>query len=50
MGYPNLTLFFIGRKILKYFNYFYNWHFSILLQKLAQTSKVKQNHMGHVQI
>ena len=24
---------FIGRKILKYFNDFYNWHFSISLQK-----------------
>ena len=25
--YSNLTLFFIGRKMLKYFNDFYNWHF-----------------------
>ena len=24
--YPNLTSFFIGHKILKYFNDFYNWH------------------------
>ena len=24
---------FIGHKILKYFNNFYNWHFSISLQK-----------------
>ena len=32
---------FIGRKILKYFKDFYNWHFSILLQKWAQSSKVK---------
>ena len=24
---------FIGRKILTYFNHFYNWHFSVLLQK-----------------
>ena len=24
---------FIGRKILKYFKDFYNWHFSISLQK-----------------
>ena len=24
---------FIGRKILKYFNDFYNWHFSISLEK-----------------
>ena len=39
--YSNLTLFFIGRKILKYFNDFYNWHFSISLQKRAQSSKVK---------
>ena len=30
---------FIGRKILKYFNYFYNWHFSISLQKWAQSRK-----------
>ena len=29
----NLTLFFIGRKILKYFNDFYNWHLSISFQK-----------------
>ena len=26
--YSNLTLFFIGRKMLKYFIDFYNWHFS----------------------
>ena len=32
---------FIGCKILKHFNDFYNWHFSIPLQKLAQSSKVK---------
>ena len=31
--YSNLTLFFIGRKILKYFNDFYNWHLSISLKK-----------------
>ena len=31
---------FIGRKILKYFNEFYYWHFSISLQKWAQSSKV----------
>ena len=31
--YSNLTLIFIGRKILKYFNDFYNWHFSISLLK-----------------
>ena len=30
--YPNLTSFFIGSKILKYFNDFYNWHLSISLQ------------------
>ena len=39
--YSNLTLFFIGRKILKYFKDFYNWHFSISLQKRAQSSRVK---------
>ena len=39
--YSNLELFLIGRKILKYFNDAYNWHFSISLQKWAQTSKVK---------
>ena len=32
---------FIGHKILKYFNDFYNWHFSISMQKLVQSSKVK---------
>ena len=37
----NLTSFFIGRKILKSFKDFCNWHFSISLQKRAQTSKVK---------
>ena len=31
--YSNLTFFFIGRKILKYFNDFYNLHFSILSRK-----------------
>ena len=41
---------FIGRKILKHFNDFYNWHCSISLQKWAQSSKVKRNHTGHVQI
>ena len=39
--YSNLTLIFTGRKILKYFNDFYNCHLSISLQKLAQTSKLK---------
>ena len=29
----NLRLFFIGRKIVKYFNDLYNWHFSISFQK-----------------
>ena len=29
----NLTLVFIGRKILKYFIDFYDWHLSISLQK-----------------
>ena len=32
---------FIGRKIPKYFNDFYNWHFLILLQMWAQSSAVK---------
>ena len=40
-AYSNLTSFFIGRKILKYFNDFYNWHLPISLQKRVQTSKVK---------
>ena len=40
---------FIGRTILKHFNYFYNWHCSVSLQKSAQTSNEKQNHTGHVQ-
>ena len=31
--YSNLTSFFTGHKILKYFNNFYNWRFSISLQK-----------------
>ena len=33
--------FYIGRKILKWINGLYNWHLSILLQKWAQTRKVK---------
>ena len=35
------NIIFIDRKILKYFKDFYNWHFSISLQKWAQSSKVK---------
>ena len=31
--YSILTLFIIGCKILKYFNDFFNWHLSILLEK-----------------
>ena len=36
--YSNLTLFFIGRKILTYFNDFYNWNFSI---SLCNQSEIK---------
>ena len=32
---------FIGHKILKYFNDFYNWHSLISMQKSVQSSKVK---------
>ena len=32
-SYSNLALFFIGRKLLKFFNDFYNKHFSIQFQK-----------------
>ena len=32
-AYSNMTSLFIDSKILKYFNDFYNWHLSILLQK-----------------
>ena len=39
--YSNQTLFFIGDKMQKYFNDFYNWHLSISMQKLAQTGNVK---------
>ena len=39
--YSNLTSYFIGSKILKYFNGFCNWHLSISPQKRAQTSKAK---------
>ena len=31
--YSNLTSFFVGRKIIKYFNDFLNWHISFSLQK-----------------
>ena len=37
--YSNLTSFFISHKIPKCFNDFFNWHFSISLQKWAQTIK-----------
>ena len=39
--YSNLTSLFIGHKTIKYFNDFHKWHLSILLQKRAQTNKVK---------
>ena len=39
--YSDLALLFIGCKILKYFNDFSYWHFSVSLQKWAQTNKVK---------
>ena len=45
----NLTSFFIGRKILKYFNVFYNCHLLISSQKWAKTSKIKLNQTEHVQ-
>ena len=32
-AYSNMTSLFTDSKILKYFNDFYNWHLSILLQK-----------------
>ena len=32
---------FFGRKMLQYFNDFYDLHFSISLQEWAQSSKVK---------
>ena len=32
-AYSNLISFFIGHKILKYFNDFYNWYLSTSLQK-----------------
>ena len=32
---------FIDRKTLKYFNDFYNWHFSVSLQKSVQSNKMK---------
>ena len=42
-SYSNLTLFFIGYKMLNYFNGFNNWHLSISLQKSAETSEMKLN-------
>ena len=39
--YSNLTSFYIGHKMLKYFKDFYSWNFSILLQKRPQTGKMK---------
>ena len=42
--------FFIVRKILKYLNDFYNWHFSISLQKLVRKCKKKENQMGNMYI
>ena len=29
-AYSNLTSFFIARKVLKYFNIFYNWYFNFI--------------------
>ena len=37
----HLTSFFIGRKILKYFNDFYNWHLSIIKNEHKQVKKNK---------
>ena len=37
--YSNLTLFFIGHKMLKYFNDFYNWHVSVPFQKQVKQSQ-----------
>ena len=40
----NLISFFIGPKVLKYFNDFHNWHLSISLQMWAQTKiKIKRD-------
>ena len=41
-----LRSFFIGRKILIYFNDFYTWHLSISLQNRAQTIKMKKIKRG----
>ena len=38
-AHSNLMSFFIGRKILKFFNEFFNWYLSVSLQKWTQTSK-----------
>ena len=38
-AYSNLTSFFIARKVLKYFNIFYNWYILISLQNEAQYLK-----------
>ena len=40
--YSNLTSFFIGHNILKYFNDFYDWHLSISSQK-KKHKQVKRN-------
>ena len=42
-AYSNLTSFFIGHKILKYFIDFYNWHMAISLQNWGQKNKIKLN-------
>ena len=46
--YSNLTSFFLGCKILKYFNDFYNCHLSVSLQKWAQTKKSELKSNRHV--
>ena len=50
LGHHSLTSFFIGHKILKSFNNFYNYHISVLLQKWAQTNKIKENKAGYMQM
>ena len=38
-----MRAYFVGHKILKDFNDFYNWYLSISLQKWRETSKERYN-------
>ena len=46
--YSNLASFFIGRKILKYFNDFFNWHFCEH-KEVSKHKEIKGNKINFLQ-